>query len=177
LVLVPDGNGHETEEFSFSLGMVFSVDMEKMVMKEDFDGPSSPFFRSMMTGLFVGIADTVLCLVYNIVYRDSGGFFSSVLINVSSIIFAVNLLFLLIGMVFSQFQKSGGKGEIAFSVIFLALTVLGCILSVHVHRFTDQYINMRFRTLLTGIVVILGVSAAVGLPLLYHSRLFRRNIV
>jgi hypothetical protein len=146
-------------------------------MKEDFDGPVSPLFRAMMTGLFVGIADTVLCLVYNLVYRDSGGFFSSVLINVSSIIFGVNLLFLLIGMAFSLFQEGGRKGEITFSIVFLILTAVGCLLSVHVHRSADQYMNMRFRTLLTGIVVILGVSAAIVLPLLYHSKLFRKNIV
>jgi hypothetical protein len=59
-----------------------------------------------MTGLFIGIADTVICLLYNLFYRDGGhGFFSSDIVNVSSIIFGTNILFVVIGVLFFAFAK------------------------------------------------------------------------
>jgi hypothetical protein len=55
------------------------------------------FFNATMTGLFVGIIDTLICLSYNIGYRNFTGYMPSAIINVSSLIFAVNLiLFVLI---------------------------------------------------------------------------------
>ena len=52
----------------------------------------STFTRAMMAGLFIGIVDTLICLAYNAGYRDINGYISSEIINVSSLIFAVNLL-------------------------------------------------------------------------------------
>ncbi|WP_431210322.1 hypothetical protein ACQ86N_30410 [Puia sp. P3] len=61
----------------------------------------SPFGHAMLAGLFIGIIDTLICLAYNIGYRDATGYTPSALINVSSLIFAVNLLLLFIGMLYS----------------------------------------------------------------------------
>ena len=129
-----------------------------------------------MTGLATGIAATILCLIYNLIYRDSGGYFPTILISVSSIIFGVNILFLAIGVIFAALARDKRKGEIIFSLIFLLLTVVGCIVAGHIRRTPDPYENGRFRGLFLGVVLILGIGAAL-IPLLYHNKSFHKHIV
>ena len=137
-----------------------------------------PFIKALMTGLFIGIIDTFICLLYNLLYRDGGhGFFSSDLINVSSIIFGTNILFVLIGVLFFAFSRGAMKGEVAFSILFIVLTITGAIAAAHVQRSADPQMNARFRGLLVGIVLIIGTSAAFGMPVLYHSRKFRQYVL
>jgi ABC-type spermidine/putrescine transport system permease subunit II len=66
---------------------------------------------------------------------------------------------------------------VVFSVIFAALTVIGVIAAIHVHRSPDPGQNARFHVLLAGTILICGVSAAIGMPLLYHSRKFGQHIL
>jgi hypothetical protein len=143
----------------------------------EYDSPSSPFYRSLMTGLFVGIIDTLVCLVYNLVYRNSTGFQLSDIINVSSLIFFVNLLFPIIGMVYNGFLKWFKKGDLVYVIVFLVLTLFFAWRSEVVHRANDKTINHEFRTLLLGIVLILGVSAALLVPYLYHNKKFEEYVV
>jgi H+/gluconate symporter-like permease len=132
-----------------------------------------------MTALAVGIADTILCLAFNLLWRKEGtiGFFSSDFINVSSIIFGINILFIVIGVVYFGFLQARVTGEVLFSIIFAALTVIGVIAAMHAHRSPDPGQNARFHVLLTGVILICGASAAIGLPLLYHSRKFGKHIL
>ncbi len=58
----------------------------QLLDKEDYTS-SLPFVRALMTALFAGIADTILCLMYNLIYRDSGRFFPTDFIYVSTIFF------------------------------------------------------------------------------------------
>jgi hypothetical protein len=137
-----------------------------------------PFIKALMTGLFIGISDTIICLLYNLLYRDGGhGFFSSDLINVSSIIFGTNILFVVIGVIFFAFSKGAIKGEVVFSILFIVLTIIGAIAAAHVQRSADPAMNSRFHGLLVGVVLIIGISAAVGMPLLYHSRKFGQRVL
>jgi hypothetical protein len=137
-----------------------------------------PFMKALMTGLFIGIVDTIICLLYNLLYRDGGhGFFSSDIINVSSIIFGTNILFVVIGVLFFAFSKGAMKGEVAFSILFIVLTIIGAIVASHVQRSPDLAMNARFHGLLVGVVLIIGISAAVGMPLLYHSRKFGQYVL
>jgi hypothetical protein len=138
-----------------------------------------PFVKVFMTGLAVGIADTILCLVFNLLWRKDGdiGFFSSDIINVSSIIFGTNILFIVISVVYFGFLQAQAKGEVLFSVIFAALTVWGVIATAHVHRSPDPVQNARFHVLLTGVILIFGISATAGVPLLYHNKKFGRLIL
>ena len=145
------------------------------VMEVDF--PKSRFYRSLMTGLFVGIIDTLVCLLFNLVYRQSTGFSPSAIINVATIIFFVNLLFPLIGIVYNGFLGAARKGEIAFMVVFILVTVLCCWLAEGVRRTDNGLENAEFRTLLVGMVVVMGASAAFLLPYLYHSRSFEKHVV
>lgn len=147
---------------------------------DDMDYTSTlPFVRAFMTGLAVGIADTILCLAFNLLWRKDGsiGFFSSDIINVSSLIFGINILFIVISVLYFGFLQAQAKGEVMFSVLFAALTVWGVIAAVHSHRSPDPVQNARFHVLLTGVILIVGISAAAGIPLLYHSKKFGQHIL
>jgi len=136
----------------------------------------STFFKAMMTGLFVGIIDTIICLTYNIAYRDISGYEPSALINVSSLIFAVNLLLLLIGIIHFAFIRMFGKRDFVFTVVIVFLTIFFAWKAEIGHRFTDYAVNMGFRGLLTGIILIIGVSAA-SLPFLNRSGFFEKYVL
>lgn len=136
----------------------------------------SIFTRAMLTGLFIGVIDTLICLSYNIGYRDATGYAPSGLINVSSLIFAVNLILLLIGMLYYIFIKIFGKRDIVFATVFASITAVGCWQTEIGHRFVDPSVNSGFKGLLVGIVLILGVSAT-ALPALYHSKFFDKYVL
>ncbi|HUB61818.1 MAG TPA: hypothetical protein VL978_13985 [Puia sp.] len=147
---------------------------------DDMDYTSTlPFVKAFMTALAVGISDTVLCLAYNLLWRDEGTtrFFSSDIISVSSLIFGVNILFIIIGLVYFGFLQAKATGEVIFSVIFAALTVIGVIVATHIQRSPLPGQNSRFHVLLVGVILICGISASVGIPLLYHSRKFNQHIL
>jgi len=134
------------------------------------------FSRAMMTGLFIGVIDTLICLAYNIGYRDMTGYAPSALINVSSLIFAVNLLLLLIGMIYFVFLKLFGKKDFVFVIVFLLLTLLAVWQTETGHRFKDQVVNTDFKGLLLGIVLITGLTAT-AIPFFFHSRFFEKYVL
>ena len=70
---------------------------------ENYDFRKSVFCRAMMTGVFVGFVSTIIALVYNIFYRDETGYLPADIINVSSLIFAMNLIFWVIGIIYYFF--------------------------------------------------------------------------
>jgi hypothetical protein len=137
-------------------------------MKND---QSSIFFKALMTGLFVGIIDTLICLAYNIAYRNASGYLPSTLINVSSLIFVVNLLLTVIGVIFYLFLRVFRKGGGVFFIVMVLLTAFLYWKTSGIHRFADDKENSGFKGLLDGILLILGISAAC-IPFLYRSRKF-----
>src|SRR5579863_360404 len=136
----------------------------------------SIFFRAMMTGLFVGIIDTLICLAYNIGYRNYTGYLPSSLINVSSLIFAVNLLLLIIGIIYFFFLRTFKMGDVLFEVAAIAITVWLIYKTAGLQRFDDPKLDSGFRGLLGGIVVILGASTAC-IPFLFRSRRFMDAVI
>jgi hypothetical protein len=136
----------------------------------------SIFFKAMMTGLFVGIIDTLICLVYNVVYRNATGYLPSSLINVSSLIFAVNLLLLVIGIVYFLFLWAFKRGDVIFEVVAVAVTAWLIWKTAGLTRFDDARLDSGFRGLLGGIVLILGAST-VCIPFLYRSRRFLDAVI
>lgn len=136
----------------------------------------SVFFKAMMTGLFVGIIDTVICLSYNVIYRDMTGYVPSAFINVSSLIFAVNLLLLMIGILFYGFHRAAGLGDTLFVVVLVAVTFLLTWKAEGIHRFEDVRQDSGFHGLLAGVILICGLSAAC-IPFLYKSRKFQDLIM
>ena len=142
----------------------------------EYGSSRSPFYRSMMTGLFVGIVATVVCLFFNVIYRESTNFYPADYINVSSLIFAVNLVFWVVGIVYYLFQRAFSRADIIFDVVFI-LVLLFCIWRVAEGlRTDDQLLNSHFRTLMIGILVILAIGVF-AIPYLYHSRKFEDGVI
>jgi|SRR6185437_2376465 len=136
----------------------------------------SVFYSAMMTGLFVGIIDTLICLAYNVFYRSYSGFFPSELINVSSIIFVVNLLLLLLGLVFFLFIKSFKGGAGAFGILMLVVTFYLAYKIFAGHPYNDARMDSGYHGLYGGILIILGVSAAC-IPVLFKNKKFLEHVI
>jgi p-aminobenzoyl-glutamate transporter AbgT len=136
----------------------------------------APFFKPVLSAVFAGIISTVICLGYDIAYRDGTGFSPSGFINVSSIIFVVNILFLITGIVYSLLVASFRKADLIFFVIFLAL-ILFCIWrTLGVQRSPNHEETVQFRGLLIGILVIIGIGMA-AIPYLFHNRKFEHDVL
>ena len=134
------------------------------------------FFKAMMTGLFIGIIDTIICLAYNIGFRSETGYIPSEIINVSSLIFAVNLMLTIIGIVYFFFQRYVRSGDIVYSIVFLALTIWLAMKTFSSARFEDTHLNSGWHGLMGGIVLICGISATC-LPLLVRSDKFQDAVI
>ncbi len=134
------------------------------------------FTDTMMSGLFIGIIDTLICLAYNIGYRDLTGYAPSTLINVSSLIFGVNLLLLMTGIVYFVFSKVFGNRDYVYIVLTVLFTAFLAWRTEIGHRFTDATVNAESKGLLLGIVFIMGASA-IALPFLYRSRFFAKYVL
>ena len=137
---------------------------------------SSPLTKATLTGVFVGFVATLLCMTYNVFFRGSTGFSPSYIINVSSMIFFINTLFLLLGVVYYGFLRVK-KGEALYIALFVLLTAVLAFLADHVHRSDIPLVNTEFHQLLVPIVLILGISAAFGIPYLFHNRKFEENVL
>jgi hypothetical protein len=146
-------------------------------MEYGYDFPKSKFYRALMTGFFVGFIATFVCLAYNIIYRNRTGFPLNVFINVSSIIFLVNILFPVIGIIYYGFISSFKKADIVFTILFMVITAFFAWRTELAQRTNDPLLNSEFRNLLLGIVIILGIGASIFIPLLYHSKKFKDTVL
>jgi hypothetical protein len=133
--------------------------------------------QALLTGLFAGIMATIVCMIYNLVYRDDTHFPLSDIINVSSLIFIVNIICLLIGAVYYGFLKNMRRGDLAFIIVFVVLTIFLAWRAFYVHRSDDPVLNREFHNLLAGVILITGLFAALGIPFLYHNKKFRDEVV
>jgi hypothetical protein len=138
--------------------------------------PGSVFSGTLLTGVFAGFVGTIICLVFNIIYRDDTGFLPSAIINVSSLIFAVNIMFVLIGLAYFVCLRYLPRGDIIFGGFFLLLTVCCLLGTAGLHRSDDAVVNHQFKGLLSGVIIILGICC-VAMPVMYHSRKFREHVI
>jgi hypothetical protein len=143
-------------------------------METDFKKP--PFYRSLMVAVFVGILTTLLTMFYDLLFVDVFKFPLSAIINVASLIFAVNLIFLVIGPVYYAFITLFRKGDILFIAVFILLTAFLVWKAEGTHRTDDPVVNMQFRNLLAGIIILIGLSA-LCIPFLFHSKKFEKHVV
>ncbi len=144
-------------------------------MKPDFE--KTIFYRSYMTCVFAGLIGTVLCMIYDLTFVQVMRFPLSSIINVSTLIFAINLIFLVIGACYYWSVKFLPFGEIIYVIVFLVLTIVFILMLQKFQRTDDSVINGKFRWLSSGIVVILGLLAAVAVPLLYRSKKFDEYVL
>ena len=135
------------------------------------------FYRALMTSVFVGIFGTLLTMVYDLVFVEYLKFPLSAIINVASLIFAVNIAFLVIGFLYYGFITSFPKGNMLYIAIFVLLTIFFTWKAEGVHRTDDYAVNLQFRHLLSGIIIIMGILAAFAVPYLYHNKRFEENVL
>ncbi|HVU59113.1 MAG TPA: hypothetical protein VHD83_28820 [Puia sp.] len=145
-------------------------------MKQDESITGGLFSGTLLTGVFAGFAGTILCLAFNIIYRGDTGFLPSAIINVSSLIFAVNLLFVFIGLLYFVCIRWLPKGDIVFEALFVLLTVLLLVATSGVRRSDNAVVNHEFKGLLSGIIIILGICC-VAIPVLFHNKSFREHVI
>jgi len=134
------------------------------------------FYKALLSAVFAGIAVTVLCLGYDIAYRDETGFSLSDFINVSSLIFIVNIIFLVIGIVYSFLVKAFRKADLVFEIIFLLLILLAICATLGVQRSPIHAETVQFRELLIGILVILAIGVG-AIPILFHNKKFEETVL
>ena len=146
-------------------------------MDSNSSDPFTASYRAFMTALFVGVADAFLCLIYNVIYRSGRPIFSSTLINVSYIIFGIIFLFAMIGLVYLFALRLFRQGNLIFIVLMALLTILA-ISAIHSGNFSSDPVGSQsLRTEATGITVIAGISAVIGIPLLHGSHKFELYVV
>jgi hypothetical protein len=143
----------------------------------DNEQPSGPFYKALMSGVFAGFLVTIVCLCYNLIYRGSTDFIPADIINVSSLIFGVNALFVLAGVAYSFFLKTSRKGDLIHMIVFVLLTLF-CVWRVQFAvRSGDPETNAEFRSLLTAIILIVGIGASFAIPLLFHNKTFEKEVL
>jgi hypothetical protein len=128
-----------------------------------------PFSKIFLTALFAGLIATIICLGYNIWFRVSTFFGPSDFINVSSIIFIVNLLLLVAGTAYYALKSWSGRGDLIYTLLFLLITIFCIWKTTGIQRFADLKLNAEFIKLLLGVVLIVGI-AALSIPYIYNHK-------
>jgi hypothetical protein len=136
-----------------------------------------PFMHSVLTGAFTGIVATIICLFYNVAFRSAAFFNPAILINVSTIIFGVNILFVIIGVLHYYAGKWFSKGEWIYSIAMVLVTLFCIWRTGFAQRDPDALVSRHFKQLLDGVILISGACAAVVLPWLYHSKKFEDEVL
>jgi asparagine N-glycosylation enzyme membrane subunit Stt3 len=144
-------------------------------MEQGFQTPV--FSRAILTAVFVGFMSTLLAMGYDLYFVETLKFPLSEYINVATLIFFVNLLFLAIGFIYYGFVRTSKQGEIFYIIVFIVLTVFGVWKAEGAHRTDDHLVNIQFRNLLSGIIIILGVLASLAIPFLFHNKKFEKLVV
>lgn len=135
------------------------------------------FSDMVLTGLFAGMAATLLCMIYYLAFKSITGFPLSSLLNVSSLIFVINVIFLCIGFLYYWLSDKSKKPDLLYIIVSIALTAIAIVLTFTAHRSDIKLINNEFHELLSGILVIMGLTAAFGIPFLYHNRYFNEHVL
>jgi hypothetical protein len=135
----------------------------------------SPLSKAVLTSVFVGFFATLLCLIYNIIFRESTGYLPADFINVSSLIFVVNLIYLIVGLIYFFFLRSFKKGDMIFEVLFGLLILFCAWRAAHAHM-QNPTLTSEFRTLLIGVIIIMGIGIEL-VPLLFHNKKFEDAVL
>ena len=144
-------------------------------MEKDFE--KTIFYRAFMTCVFTGLIGTFLCMLFDLSFVGLTNFPISSIINVSTLIFAINIAFLVIGAVYYWSVKYGRGAEFIYSGLFVLITIFMLLKISVFQRTSDMVINMQFRWLSSGIILILGTLSAIAVPLLYRSRKFDEYVL
>src|SRR6476469_39099 len=107
----------------------------------DYEFHQSPLSKAILTSVFVGFFATVVCLIYNIIFRESTRYLPADFINVSSLIFVINLIFLIVGLLYFVFHRYFKKGDIVFEIIFGLLIIFCAWRADYAHMGNDRVVT------------------------------------
>jgi len=141
----------------------------------DYESHHSSFSKAVLTSVFVGISVTLLCLVYNMIFRESTGYRPADFINVSSLIFAVNLIFLVVGLIYFFFLRAFKRGDVVFEILFGLLIIFCAWRAAHAHM-QNPTLTSEFRNLLVGVIIIMEIGIEL-VPLLFHNKKFEDAVL
>jgi hypothetical protein len=134
-------------------------------MNHDYE--QTEFSKSLLAGLFAGIAATFFSLLYNSYFRLYTGFPLSEMVNVSTIIFALVLIVTVAGLIFYLFHHYFKKGTIIYQMAGTVITGLLIAGAMQVQRSSDSILANEFRELLLGVITITGVCTVLVVPFLF----------
>lgn len=136
-------------------------------MNHDFE--STEFSRSLLAGVFAGIAAVIIGLIYNFIFRTSTGFSLSDLINVSTMIFILISALTVAGLVYYVFHHYFKQGNVIYILFSMLFTAVAVYLAMQVNRAADPVETHQFRYLLAGVLIITGLLASFFIPFLYKK--------
>lgn len=135
-----------------------------------YEDPNQSFLsKSILTGLFAGIIATLVSFIFEITYREATGYGQSIFINVSSIIFVVNLILLAAGLTFYRIKISFKRGNLIFFLLALITTAFCIWKSESFHQFANKKLSMESSHLLSGVLLIVGLSAML-IPFFFSNK-------
>ncbi|MBS1495471.1 MAG: hypothetical protein JSU03_05945 [Bacteroidetes bacterium] len=138
-------------------------------MNFNYDYEPTEFSKSVLAGVFAGIATTLAVLIYNFIYRGISGFSLSDIVNVSSVIFVSVLLLTIGGFIFHLFHHYVKQGTLVFIVVSVILTILSIYMIMGVERSPNPVMAAQFKKLMLGVVIITGAFWSFGIPYLFNS--------
>lgn len=128
--------------------------------------------KTVLAGVFAGIAGTLLNLGYDFVFRMRTEFPYSQIVNVSTIIFSTMLFFTVAGVLYF-FLSRVKKGEWLYIVLLLVLGAISIKGITGVNRSPVALYSEEFRYLIFGISGINFLLAIIGIPyLMHHQHIF-----
>src|ERR1700754_3355990 len=111
--------------------------------------------RSLLGGVFSGMVATVICLVYSVFYERATNFVA-VSVNVSTIIFAVLILFVFSASVYHLLCVQLKLPTVVYILLYAAITFY-CMLQTADIQSTDNPLSAKdLKGLLFGIELICG---------------------
>ena len=136
------------------------------------------FSKALLTGVFAGISATFICIIYNVIFRDETSYQLFTFINVSSLIFGVNIAFMLIGVIYYWFIKYGKRtGEWLYIAVLALITIFGILKTSGIQRTDDLAANIQFHHLFIAMILIWGITASIGIPVMFHSKKFEEHVL
>ena len=141
-----------------------------------YDIKANPFDKVMMTAVFLGIIVTIVALAFDASFLESTGFPFTSIINVSSLIFSITLVFMVIAVVYYALSHWLKYGSMLFIGLFVLITVLLLVKVAGIHRTDNQHLNHEFRQLLS-IIILMVMVGAIFLPFLVNNRKFREHVI
>lgn len=86
-------------------------------------------------------------------------------------------MFLVFGIIYYLLLSSTRKGETIFIFLMVLLTGLSIWGAVGINSMATHQLNVEFRGLLGGTIVIIGLCAFVLIPYLYHNKKFEESVI